>query len=724
MLQMFCKSGRRAGIRVYGSLLIVTVLLVLIVSSLSTALAQDDSNQIFLPLISGGGATTTATEVVPNQYIVVLRSEVARPNGEGVRSATADEIQAAAQRTMSTVDRYGGEILYTYEHSIHGFAAQIPAEGLEAITSDPDVAFVEPDQVFSITGEQTPAVWGLDRIDQTDRPLDNTFVYATSGAGVHAYIVDTGIRSTHEEFSGRMGEGFSAINDGQGTEDCQSHGTHVAGTVGGTTYGVAKDVTLHAVRVLDCQGSGTNSQVIAGIDWVTENHIKPAVANMSLGGSVSTALDNAMRASIAAGVTYAVAAGNETQNACFSSPARVAEALTVGASTQSDRRASFSNFGSCVDIFAPGQQITSAVNNSDSATDTYSGTSMASPHVAGVIALYLEANPDASPATIFSALLDNAAVNKLSDIRNGSPNLLLYSGFLNIVEPTPVEPTPVPPTQTATATPLATATTTHTPAPTASSTPVPTGTASPLPPTVTTTATAVATATATAEPTATATSTPTAVPPTPTTQPTPIPTTEPGVCVDQIENGDFEAGTTGWTEASRLDFALICDEATCGASLEPVSGDYLAWLGGANRERAEITQQVAIPAGAQATLRYYYQAESEDICGYDYGYVRVTAGGVTETLQVFDLCRSTEVLDWEEVLVDLSAYAGQEVIVSFLTTTDYWYRSSLFIDDVALLSGDSCPAGVLMEPVQAANISQDTPQRPLLDDTERVEHAR
>ena len=207
-------------------------------------------------------------------------------------------------------------------------------------------------------------------------------------------MIDTGIRASHQEFAGRIGNGFTAITDGQGTNDCNGHGTHVAGTTGGTTYGVAKQVTLHPVRVLSCSGSGSNSGVIAGVDWVTANHVKPAVANMSLGGGVSTALDNAVQNSIAAGVSYAVAAGNSNANACNYSPARAANAVTVGSTTSSDARSSFSNFGTCVDLFAPGSSITSAWYTSNTATNTISGTSMASPHVAGALALYLHDEPD------------------------------------------------------------------------------------------------------------------------------------------------------------------------------------------------------------------------------------------------------------------------------------------------------------------------------------------
>jgi subtilisin family serine protease len=293
------------------------------------------------------------------------------------------------------------------------------------------------------SGSQPNPTWGIDRIDEADLPLDNTYVYNESGEGVHVYVIDTGIRTTHSEFGGRASVSFDAL--GGNGQDCHGHGTHVAGTVGGATYGVAKDATLHAVRVLNCSGSGTTAGVIAGVDWVTQNHQSPAVANMSLGGSASAALDNAVNNSINSGVTYAIAAGNSSANACNYSPARVAAALTAGASTNTDARASFSNFGSCLDVFAPGQSITSAWSTSDGATNTISGTSMASPHVAGVAALFLEANPGAAPATVASALVNGATTNRLTGIGSGSPNRLLYSLLDGSQPPPPPPPPPLPP---------------------------------------------------------------------------------------------------------------------------------------------------------------------------------------------------------------------------------------------------------------------------------------
>jgi Subtilase family/Bacterial Ig domain/Peptidase inhibitor I9 len=324
---------------------------------------------------------------------------------------------------------HDGAVTSVYQYALKGFAAELTADQAAALTNDPRVAYVEPDQVFHTLATQSPATWGLDRVDQRDLPLNNTYTYNQTGQGVQAYIIDTGIRASHQEFAGRIGNGFTSVNDGNGTNDCHGHGTHVAGTVGGTTYGLAKQVTLHAVRVLSCSGSGSNAGVIAGVDWVTQNHGSPAVANMSLGGGISTALDQAVANSISSGVSYAIAAGNSNANACNSSPARVASANTVGATTNTDARSSFSNFGTCVDIFAPGSNITSSWNTSDSATNTISGTSMATPHVAGALALYLQTNPGASPATATQALINNSTPNKVTNPGTGSPNRLLFSVF-------------------------------------------------------------------------------------------------------------------------------------------------------------------------------------------------------------------------------------------------------------------------------------------------------
>ena len=374
-----------------------------------------------------------ADKRIANQYIVVLKDDVVDVEGESIRLA----------RDFGG-DRSGG---HTYQRALKGFSVRLPEQQAARLADDPRVEFVEEDSVVSLGATQTNATWGLDRIDQRDLPLNQTYNFNATGSGVRAYIVDTGIRATHADFGGRVISGFTAINDGLGTNDGNGHGTHVAGTVGGSTWGVAKNVTLVAVRVLDSSGSGTNSGVIAGVDFVTSNHQagQPAVANMSLGGGASSALDTAVTNAVNDGVTFAVAAGNESQNACNVSPARAAAAITVGSTTTSDARSSFSNFGTCVDIFAPGSSITSAWRTSDTATNTISGTSMASPHVAGVAALFLETNPTASPATVTAAIINNSTPNKVTNAGTGSPNRLLFSLLTGGPTPTPTPtPTPVP----------------------------------------------------------------------------------------------------------------------------------------------------------------------------------------------------------------------------------------------------------------------------------------
>jgi hypothetical protein len=391
---------------------VLTLLTVLIGLSLAT-----------LPMFSGGqghaqngkGKFRRTKNAIAHQYIVVLKDDV---NQQDVPSV-ASQVALGA----------GGVPTHVYQHALKGFSIQLPEAAAIALSNNPRVDYVAEDgPVSSNTTQTNPPSWGLDRIDQRDLPLNNAYTYDVNGAGVHAYVIDTGIRPTHQDFGGRASIAADFVGDGQNGNDCNGHGTHVAGTVGGTSFGVAKGVTIHAVRVLDCGGFGAFSTVIAGVDWVTANHLSPAVANMSLGGSAFDPLDTAVRNSINSGVTYAISAGGSSADASGFSPARVGEAITVAASDISDVMASSSNGGTIVDLFAPGVNITSAWITSDTASVVLSGTSMASPHVAGAAALYLQSNPGAPPASVQAAIVNNASLNKISGIFiAGTPNRLLYS---------------------------------------------------------------------------------------------------------------------------------------------------------------------------------------------------------------------------------------------------------------------------------------------------------
>jgi subtilisin family serine protease len=354
----------------------------------------------------------SSPDAVRNSYIVVLKDSGATVSAQAVAT------------------RHGGAVKKTWNTALRGFELSASAETAREYAADPNVAYVEANQTVHASGTQNnPPSYGLDRVDQRDLPLNKKYTFPSDAADVTAFIIDTGIQFDHQEFGGRAKLGVDTVGDGRNGADCNGHGTHVSGTVGGSSFGLAKKVNLVAVRVLDCQGSGTNAGVIDGVDWVTKNAKKPSVANMSLGGGASDALDAAVQRSIDAGVTYALAAGNESQDACNTSPARVAAAITVGATDQNDVRPNFSNFGTCVDLFAPGVNIKSSfAGDGTNGTATLSGTSMASPHAAGAAALILAEHPDFTPKQVRDAIVEASTPDKVKSPGTGSPNRLLFVG--------------------------------------------------------------------------------------------------------------------------------------------------------------------------------------------------------------------------------------------------------------------------------------------------------
>lgn len=615
---------------------------------------------------------------VPGEYIVVLRDST-----QEVRQ------QGAANIAQELVSLNGGRVLRTYQHTIHGFHASMSEAEAQRLLADPRVAYVQENGVIRLSATQTSATWGIDRIDQRDLPRNSSYTYNVDGTGVHAYVIDTGIRLTHTEFTGRTGNGYDFIDNDSDASDCHGHGTHVAGTVGGTTWGVAKKVTLHGVRVLDCTGYGNDAQVIGGMDWVAANHIKPAVANMSLGDVAIPAIDDATQRMIAAGVTTVVAAGNDGANACNYSPARAPNAITVGSTTSSDARSSFSNYGTCVDIFAPGSSITSASNSGNSSSTSMSGTSMASPHVAGAAALYLGANPSATPAEVRDALVNNSTPNKVTSPGTGSPNKLLYTLFITgggSGDTTPPSTSITAPvggsTLSGTASLSANASDNVGVARVefyAGSALLGTATAAPYSIAWNTTSVANGTYALTTKAYDAANNIGTSGTVSVTVN---NGTGSCSISEQLLVNAGFESGNTGWTTSSG-----VIDGTTTGSA--PRTGTYKAFLNGAGVTLTEFAyQDITIPSTAcSATLSFWTlitTSETTSSTAYDKLAIQVrnSAGTVLATLATYsNLNKGTA---YVQRTFDLAAYKGQTVRIYFNGTEDSSLKTSFFIDDTAL----------------------------------------
>ncbi|SCE69143.1 Serine protease, subtilisin family [Micromonospora viridifaciens] len=657
---------------------LVGVAALAMLAAASPALAAEPSGVIR----NAGGANAVA-----DSYLVVLKDSAVAPS----------RVSETAQRLTA---RHGGAVARTWRTALRGFEVQVGAVAAARIAADPAVAYVEQNHTVSIAGTQpNPPSWGLDRIDQRNLPLNSSYTYPNTASNVRAYIIDTGVLFGHNDFGGRAVSGFDAV-DGGSADDCNGHGTHVAGTVGGSSYGVAKGVQIVGVRVLNCQGSGTTAQVVSGIDWVTANAVKPAVANMSLGGSADSAIDTAVTNSINSGITYAVAAGNgdifgNRQNACNYSPARVAPAITVGATQNNDAAASFSNYGTCVDILAPGVNITSAWYTSNTATNTISGTSMASPHVAGAAALVLSANPTWTPQQVRDSLVNDATPNVVTNVGTGTPNRLLYVTG-GTTPPTNDFSVSVSPTSGSTA-PGGSVTATVNTATTNGSAQSVSLSASGLPAGASATfnpATVTSGGSATLTLTTSASTPPGTYPVTVTgtaasgtrTATYSLTITGTGGCTgagQKLANPGFESGRTGWTASS----GVIGQYGSSGQP--PRTGTWNAWLDGYGSTRTDtLSQTVSLPAGCSSyTLSFWLHidtAETTSSTAYDTLKVQVLngSGAVLATLATYsNLNKNT---GYAQKSFNLGAYAGQTIQIKFTGVEDWLLQTSFVLDDTAV----------------------------------------
>ncbi|WIM99491.1 S8 family serine peptidase [Actinoplanes oblitus] len=595
---------------------------------------------------------------VPGRYIVTLKQ----------RAAVGDQASALARR-------FGGRLRHVYDQVQHGFSIALPESQAGKLAADPAVAAVEQVQRITVQDTQSnPPNWGDDRIDQRNLPLDRAFTYpANPGQGVTVYVLDTGLNASHTDFTGRVGQGIDIVDNDSNPADCHGHGTHVAGTAAGTTYGIAKKARIVSVRVLDCQGTGTNDDLIAGIDWVRANARKPAVANYSIGcGSrcTSQAMDSAVSSLIGSGVQFVQAAGNSGDDACYYSPQAVAAAITVGNSTSADARNSTSNYGSCLDIFAPGTSIVSASYSSNTGSATMTGTSMASPHVTGAAAAYLGANPSATPAQVRDALVGNGTTGKVTSPGSGSPNVLLYTGFIG--GGTPGDPAIADPG--AQRTPLGQQTDLQLTV-TGGTKPY-SWKASGLPagltigadsgqisgtPTAAGTSNVTVTVTDSAGRTGSTTFTWTV--------------TTGGDCPpgQPIGNPGFENGTAPWTATANV--------IGTWSQYPARTGTRNAWLNGGGQAQTDtIAQQVTLPACGTVALRFWIRITTAEYDGSAYDRLTLTAGGST----VATWTNLDQTSGYVEKVVDLTAFAGQTVNLTFTGVEDWSLQTSFVIDDVTV----------------------------------------